>query len=950
MKKLLEQYSLQKEEEIKKFWEKNKIPEKVRAKSAKNRKGFYFMDGPPYATGHIHMGTGLNKILKDIALRSKRMQSLHVFDRPGYDTHGTPIEVQIEKEIGVKRKKDIEDYGVGKFIEKCRSYATRYIDEMNEEFNDLGVWMDWENPYITLRNEYIEAIWFAFKKAEEKGLLYLDKYSVHVCPRCATSVSYNEIEYAKQTDRAVYVKFKVKGKENTFLIVWTTTPWTLPGNTGVMVHPKFLYSEIELSNGEKWVIAKDLVQGLMDAVEAGYTAKKEFRGKEMDGWEYEAPLEGFLDLPELKNAYRVILHSRYVNLEEGTGLVHTAPGHGREDYEAGKEAGLPAISPVQLNGELTKEAGKYAGKRAREVDEEIVQDLKGKGLLVYGHPFTHDYPLCWRCKTPLLMIAVPQWFFRVSGIQKKMLELNEKVEWVPGWMKERMKNWIHGIGDWPISRARYWGTPLPIWVCGECKEKVVIGSLKELGKHAKLPKELDLHKPHIDEVKFPCKKCKGEMKRVPEVMDVWFDSGVSSWGALGYPLDKKLFEKFWPADFNLEGSDQFRGWWNSQLITSTISFNKAPFKAIAVHGMVLDVEKTKMSKSKGNIVQPKDVIAKHNRDYLRYYFASVSRGEDIAFSWDAFREINRFFNVLWNSFNFIHLYLEMEPEKKISASGLKPEDKWIVSRFNSLSKEVLDAYNSYAYSKATQLVHDFLLEDFSRTYIKLIRNRVKEKPVSKTANYVTFGLMKLLAPVVPHLTEYFYRDMKQKGMKESIHFYSLPKADKKLIDKRLEKEFRLVKEIAQAVLSMREKQKKRLRWVLKELVIEAKGKPLKETTGILAQMVNVEKISFSRGKPKGKFFSEDFGEKIRLHLNVEESEELKEKWELAELVRKIQSKRKELKFNPNDTVELRLGSSDKGFVKKFGKEIEKQTNTKLREGKGKMEKNLFREFFIGLGK
>ncbi|MFH1588845.1 MAG: class I tRNA ligase family protein, partial [Candidatus Diapherotrites archaeon] len=396
----LENYSLKKEEEIRKYWIKKKVPEKVRKTSAKQKNYFYFMDGPPYATGHIHMGTALNKILKDVAIRYKRMKGFNVFDRAGYDTHGTPIEFQVEKELKTKSKQDIEKFGVENFIKKCRKYATEFIDQQNAEFDNLGVWMDWENPYITLKNEYIESIWWTFKKAEEKKLLYLGKYSVHVCPRCETAVSFNEIEYIKQTDESVYVKFPLKDKKNTFLIIWTTTPWTLPANTGVMVHPDFEYSEIELSNGERWIIAKELTQKLMDAVEAGFTEKKVWKGKELDGMKYENPLYKNLKLPDMSKGYRIVLSSRYVNLEEGTGLVHTAPGHGKEDFEVGKENNLPSLSPVELNGLMTEEAGKYQGKKARIVDEEIVSDLQEMNLLIYKHPYTHDYPVCWRCKTP----------------------------------------------------------------------------------------------------------------------------------------------------------------------------------------------------------------------------------------------------------------------------------------------------------------------------------------------------------------------------------------------------------------------------------------------------------------------------------------------------------------------------------------------------------------------
>ncbi|MCR4335131.1 MAG: isoleucine--tRNA ligase [archaeon] len=946
----VEQYNSENEKKVREFWVKNKIANKSRTQNAKG-KGFFMMDGPPYASGHIHMGTALNKIVKDITMRNKRMQGFSVLDQPGYDTHGLPIENKVEKELGFKTKADIEKFGEDKFIEKCRNYATEFIGIMNEEFDNLGIWMDWENPYLTLNKEYMESVWWTFKKADEKGLLYLGKYPIHACPRCATAVSYGEIEYTKQTDTAVYVKFKIKNEKNKYLLIWTTTPWTLPSNTGIMVNPKFDYVEAEVG-GEIWILAKDLLQTLMEKIEAGFVIKKTLKGKELEGIEYENPLAKNLKLEEIKNGYRIILSERYVTLEYGTGLVHTAPGCGKEDYDEGTKAGLPIISIVDNNGILGEEGGKYAGKVARIVDAEIIKDLDEMKALVYKHPYKHDYPICWRCKTPLLNISTPQWFFKVTKIRDKLKKYNNEVDWHPVWGKDRYNDWAENLGDWPISRQRYWGVPIPMWVCDSCENQTIVGSAEEL-------KELsgkalnDLHKPSVDKVTWKCKCKKGTMKRIPEILDVWIDSGTASWASMGYPKNKEKFEKYWPADVNIEGKDQIRLWWNTELILSTICFDEKPFKSLAMHGMVLDLGKIKMSKSQGNIVAPKEVIEKYNRDYLRVYVAKVFSGEDMLFNWDAFKEINRFFNTLWNSINYGITYLDLDLEKEINLKKLQPEDKWILSKLHSLEKEVLENYNNYNYPKVINSIEYFVLEEFSRTYIKLIRDRVKNEKsevLSAVFSQISSALLKMLSPITPHFSEHFYQGMKSNSMQESVHLLELPKANEKFIDEELEKEVAKAKDLIQETLSLREQEKLRLRWPLEELIYVGKKKEFSNTIEIIASQANVKK--FSEGKePKGNFASKEFGEG-KIFLNLDASTELKEEWELMELRRKIQDMRKQLKFNPTDKAELIIGSNDNAFVEKYKKEIEESTNTKIVSptGKGKMEKLLEREFFIELKK
>ncbi len=946
--KQLENYSPAKEEEVREFWKGKKIPEKARRLNPKG-KGFYMMDGPPYASGHIHMGTALNKTIKDITIRQKRMQGFSVLDQPGYDTHGLPIENKVEKQLKFKTKSEIEKYGVGKFVNECRKFATEYIGVMNSEFDNLGVWMDWENPYLTLNNDYIEAIWWTFKNADEKGLLYMGKYPVHACPHCETAVAYNEIEYVKQTDKSIYVKFRVKGRENTYLVIWTTTPWTLPSNTGVMAHPKFDYVEAQVG-AEIWILAKERLQQLMDAAEAGYVVNKEMKGKGLEGIEYENPLAANLALPKLEKAYRVIMSDRYVNLEDGTGLVHSAPGCGKEDFDAGTKAGLPVVSIVGLNGFFEKEAGKYAGKKARVVDSEIIADLSDMGALIYKHDYTHDYPVCWRCKTPLLMIATPQWFFKVTAIRERMLALNETVEWHPAWGKDRFRNWLESLGDWPVSRQRYWGTPLPIWVCSACGNRKVVGSAKELKENYKGGLG-DLHKPWIDKVEWGCKKCgKGMMRRVPEVLDVWFDSGVTSWGSIGYPAQKEKFKKFWPADLNIEGKDQIRGWWNSQLITSTICFGDKPFKAIAMHGLILDLGKKKMSKSSGNIVSPSDVMNKYSRDYLRFYLAKTFSGEDMVFEWEAFKDIARFFNTLWNSLNYGATYLDIDLAKheKPGAKKLEAEDRWIISKLHSLEKEALREYNSYNYSKVVRLLEYFVLEEFSRTYIKLIRDRAKGKTkaaVGAAFSHVCSALLRMLAPITPHFAEFAYQHLKSKGMEESVHFEMLPKPNEKLIDEKLEEEMDLAKQLLQEVLNMREAEQLRLRWPLNELVFVSKEKKFRNTGRIIADAANVKRFTQSAEEPEGEYASKEFAGG-KLFLDKSADAELKEEWELMELRRRIQEARKQAKLNPAQIVELEIDCSDRKFLEKHRKEIEQSTGTRAVAGKGQMEKVLEREFYI----
>jgi len=900
-----------KEEEIMEFWIKNRIYEKVK-RLRENGKKYYFLDGPPYASGSIHIGTAWNKILKDAYIRFYRMLGYNVHDQPGYDTHGLPIENKVEKELDFHAKGDIEKYGVGKFINKCKEFATKYIDVMSNQFADLGVWMDWSNPYMTLKNDYIEGAWHTFKKAYEKGFLYKDIYPVHICPHCETVVAYNEIEYEKITDTSIYVKFPIEGKENEYLIIWTTTPWTLPANTGVMVNPKINYCRIKVDN-EIFIIAEPLVETVMNKIGEGYEILKTFPGKELEGIKYKNPLEDLFEFQKnLKNGHRVVLSEQFVSAEDGTGLVHCAPGHGKEDYKVGKENGLPILSPVKINGTYTDDCGEFSGMFVKSADGKIISYLKDHGFLLHKENITHDYPVCWRCKTPLIIISLPQWFFKVTSIRKKLLEENEKVTWYPSWAKKRFNNWLMSLDDWPISRQRYWGIPLPIWECPKCGNIKVIGSMNELG--VKLD---DLHKPDIDKVTFKCDKCGAEMKRVPDVMDVWFDSGVASWATLGYPSKKEEFEKWWPADLNIEGPDQIRGWWNSEMITSVMTFGKAPFKNVVLHGFMLDTHGNKMSKSFGNNIKPEDVIEKYGRDALRLYLLSIPTGENIYFNWPEVENISKSLNIIKNIDRFVSTYV-----KSVDKKNLEIEDKWILSKLSKLEKETKKNLLLFRTNKVIESVLKFSIDDFSRWYIKLIRPRVRDiyKEEDKLGAFYTLytvmrELSKLIAPFAPFLAEDIYQNMnKIKQEKESVHMEDFPSLN--MEDENIDNKMNVVKEIFDTVIAMRQENKIKLRWPLKKVVI-ATHIDLSEMKKVIERICNVDEVvilkDYINKSMKKKSFSAGI---IYMDVSVDMEKAL-----TKEIIRRIQNMRKKMKLKVEDRIRLYLSSQKLKSIEDEFKEI-----------------------------
>ncbi|OGI15131.1 hypothetical protein A3K63_03290 [Candidatus Micrarchaeota archaeon RBG_16_49_10] len=902
------------EEETLKFWKDNKIPEQALA-MRKGKPKYYFLDGPPYATGYIHLGTAWNKILKDVYIRYKRMRGFDVKNQPGYDTHGLPIENKVEKKLGFKSKDDIERLGIEQFNRECRKFATEFIGVMNDQFSNLGVWMDWERPYLTLENYYIEGAWHTFKVGFEKGFLYKDSYSVHVCPHCETAVAYNEIEYAKATDPAVFIKFPVKGKKGEFLLIWTTTPWTLPSNTGIMAKPSADYAYVK-RNGETLIMAKELVERVMEKGNGvAYDITKTVKGKQLEGMEYDHPLaESFPFIKKVKNGHRVVLSEQFVTLEDGTGLVHTAPGHGQEDYKVGKESGLPIVSPLKMNGTYDEGCGMYSGRLCKECDDDIMEEFDSKGLLFQRERITHDYPNCWRCSSPLLFMAVPQWFFKVTKIRDKLIAENRKVKWYPEWAGKRFHNWLESLGDWPISRQRYWGIPLPIWVCEECEAVKVIGSSDELPEKPK-----DMHRPYIDNVIIKC-DCGGKMRRIPDVLDVWFDAGLAGWASLGYPKERKEFERLWPSDLNIEGPDQIRGWWNSEFITSVITFGEKPFKSILFHGFVLDAHGAKMSKSLGNIVAPEDVIAKYGRDVLRFYLLSSPPWDDFYFNWKDVENIAKMFNILRNVYEFVRMYVSDVPERP---KELNVEDRWIISRLNSVAGECAKSLDNFENHKAIEALQDFILNDFSRWYIKLVRPRTwptyegkDRKAAFYTLVHVSEQLLGLMAPLTPFFSEQMYREVirdKRKSGLKSVHFHDYPKADVKAINKSLERGMETADKLSEAINSARQLAGVKLRWPVEDVVVVSTDKDVKDAIkdleGVLKFICNANRITLSKKEPEGEYSHMEFdGGKI--FISLEESRELYEERLYSELSRKVQEMRKVARMVVEDKITLHLSSSE----------------------------------------
>ncbi|VVC03976.1 Isoleucine--tRNA ligase [Candidatus Bilamarchaeum dharawalense] len=918
------------EKEVLEFWEKNEIYKKSKAKNA-GKETFYFCDGPPYATGQIHPGTGWNKTLKDAVCRYHRVSGKDVRVQAGYDTHGLPIEVKVEQELKFKHKGDIEKYGIGKFVDHCKEFATRYIGVMGNQFKSLGVWMDFDTPYITYKDSFIDSSWKNLQLAHERGLLHEGVYVLPYCYRCETTMANYELEYDDQTDPSIYVKFKLKDKENEHLIVWTTTPWTLVSNMAVMVHPTYQYVRAKVGD-EIWVIAKDRLEHVMGLINESATVIEELPGRKLKDLEYIHPFQDKIH----KHADRiVVLSDEYVTLEEGTGLVHTAPGHGPADFIIGKRFGIEAFSPVDEKGKFTDDAGDLHGKNVREANPLVIEILKDKNVLVYETKIKHRYPHCWRCKTPLIFLTTNQWFITISKIKDQMLNEVDKTEWYPAFAKDRFREFVSNAPDWCISRQRYWGIPLPIWKC-ECGKIRVIGSMKEI------PKIKELHRPYIDEITLEC-ECGKKMERIPDVLDVWFDSGNAIWASLT-PEEAKTYSE--RADLIIEGQDQIRGWFYSLLGSGVVRYGACPYKKLLMHGFFVDEKGEKMSKSLGNFVPLEDILDKYGADSFRLWGISNTIWDELKFSWDEMKKATSDLNIVLNMIVFLERFY---PKKKIAKAELTKLDEWMISRLNSTIKEFRSSFECYELNRASKTLRSFIVDDISRFYMKIAKDRISNEENAEGALWTLYHVMleslKMLGCFSPMISEHLYQTFYKKfENEESLYLLTLSAEDTGKINPLYEKQMETVKEIISNALLARQTAAIKVRWPIGTLYIETKSHEVNDTVtafgDIISSLINVKELKAVESKPTGDLASQDFS-KGTVHIDKKLDEALYEEGLLNEVKRRVQMMRKEAKLVESDKITLTVDTDKEieAIVKKYKKEISEAVNASAVEYKVEAKMN-----------
>ena len=814
---------------------------------------FTFYDGPPTANGRPHVGHVLTRVMKDIIPRYKVMKGYKVIRKAGWDTHGLPVELEIEKKLGISGKEQIEEYGVEKFVKECKESVFTYVSMWEKMTNQIGYWVDMENPYVTYHNPYIESVWWALKQMWDKGLLYEGHKVMPYCPRCGTALSSHEVAqgYKDVKDLTCVAKFKVEGEDNKYILAWTTTPWTLPSNLALCINKAYTYIEAKVGD-EILILAKDLADKVLGE---DYEIVREFPGTELLGTKYEQ----LMPFGKVEGKAFEVIHGDYVTLSDGTGIVHIAPAYGEDDSLVAKANGITFINLVDREGRFVEEVTPWAGKFVKKCDESICKWLEENNKLFKAEKHLHSYPHCWRCDTPLLYYPKESWFVAMTTLRDKLIENNNKINWYPDNIRTgRFGKFLENVIDWGISRDRYWGTPLPIWEC-ECGHKECIGSIEELkNKGINVPEDIELHKPYIDAVHLNCPECGKEMERVKEVIDCWFDSGSMPFAQLHYPFEnKELFEQNYPAQFISEAVDQTRGWFYTLLAISTAVFDRNPFENCIVLGHVLDKKGLKMSKSKGNVVDPFEVLGSEGADATRWHFYTASAPWlPTRFSTDDVSEAGRkFLSTLWNVYSFYVLYADLDkfnPTEYADFVSDNVMDKWIMSKLNTLVKDVDAKLNSYDITNAALAIEDFT-DELSNWYVRRNRARYWSETLTddKIGAYVTLyrvltTLVKVAAPFVPFITEEIYQNLVvnlDPQAEESVHLCLWPEVDEKAIDKNLEAEMDLAYKIVKLGRSARNGANIKNRQPLSKMLVSTDSLP--EYYGeIITDELNIKAVEF----------------------------------------------------------------------------------------------------------
>ena len=864
------------EKRILQFWDKEDIFHKS-IQIRKDAPNFIFFEGPPTANGRPGIHHVISRTIKDLVCRYKTMQGFKVERKAGWDTHGLPVEIEVEKELKLDGKAKIEELGIDKFCDQCHESVFRYKKEWDDLTTRIGYWLDLDKAYITCSNEYIESVWWLLSQFWDKGLIYQGHRIVPYCPRCGTALSSHEVAqgYEEVSDPSVYVKMKLLDQPNTYFLVWTTTPWTLISNVALAVGSDIDYVKVE-HQGQDLILAEALAG---QALDGEYKIKERFKGKELEGLKYE-PLYSFVKTDKSK-AFYVIL-ADFVSVEEGTGIVHIAPAFGADDYEIGRKYRLPVVQPVDTKGEFTDEVTPWKGLFVKDADESIMNDLKKRKLLYKRGDYRHTYPFCWRCESPLIYYARQSWFIKTTAYKDKLLEDNEKINWYPPEIGSgRFGEWLENNVDWALSRERFWGTPLNIWLCDKCGEKKSVPSIEELLRLA-IPGEslssfkkcINLHKPMIDTITLKCSECQGIMHRTPEVIDCWFDSGSMPYAQWHYPFEHKDdFKEKFPAEFISEAIDQTRGWFYSLLAISSFISGEPAYKNVIVIELIQDKNGFKMSKSKGNVVDPWEVLNVQGADALRWYLLSVSH------PWlptriikDAITEVERkFLSTLRNTYSFFALYANIDKfnplEYKHDLKDRPDLDRWAISRLNSLIQKVTSGLDNYDLTRVARQIQEFVIEDLSNWYVRRSRRRFWQSAQTqdKISAYLTLWeslvtLCKLIAPYTPFISEELYRELSAKGdsdspqgsepngSSQSVHLASFPKVDERHIDKKLEEKMEVLQKIASLSRAARNKVGIKIRQPLAEILAKVpKGidkKELESLSNLISDEVNVKKISF----------------------------------------------------------------------------------------------------------